>query len=171
MPQDSLTHTQLGIPDSTPPESALMRYAGWVWFCCSCISSKKVNPASWPHDLSTAGKFPSRRELERARYLRKGCLLCFAHRHAADAEESALLGCLGNVLADLTQPAFEGGSIARRLRINHSPSFAQGLDALRFDLGRFATGKLFQPAVRAARHVRPSCHCHRRRGSELHRRA
>src|SRR6516164_2258990 len=23
MPQDSLTHTQLGIPDSTPPESAL----------------------------------------------------------------------------------------------------------------------------------------------------
>ncbi len=25
MPQDSLTHTQLGIPDSTPPESALVR--------------------------------------------------------------------------------------------------------------------------------------------------
>src|SRR6516162_3666341 len=25
MPQDSLTHTQLGIPDSTPPESALGR--------------------------------------------------------------------------------------------------------------------------------------------------
>jgi len=24
MPQDSLTHTQLGIPDSTPPESALV---------------------------------------------------------------------------------------------------------------------------------------------------
>jgi hypothetical protein len=23
MPQDSLTHTQLGIPDSTPPENAL----------------------------------------------------------------------------------------------------------------------------------------------------
>src|SRR6266576_3492256 len=26
MPQDSLTHTQLGIPDSTPPESALVGY-------------------------------------------------------------------------------------------------------------------------------------------------
>jgi len=24
MPQDSLTHTQLGIPDSTPPENALV---------------------------------------------------------------------------------------------------------------------------------------------------
>lgn len=26
MPQDSLTHTQLGIPDSTPPETALIIY-------------------------------------------------------------------------------------------------------------------------------------------------
>jgi len=115
-----------------------VRYAGSVWFRCSCISSTRANPASRLHDLSTAGKFRSRRELERARYLREGCLLCFAHRHATDPEESALLGCLGNVLADLTQPAFEGGSIARRLRINHGPSFAQRLDALRFDLGRFA---------------------------------
>jgi hypothetical protein len=32
----------------------------------------------------------------------------------------------------------KGGSIAGRLRINHGPSFAQRLDALRFDLGRFA---------------------------------
>jgi len=29
MPQDSLTHTQLGIPDSTPPESALIK-AAWL---------------------------------------------------------------------------------------------------------------------------------------------
>jgi hypothetical protein len=73
----------------------------------SCISSKKVSPPDGPQDLSTVGKVRSRRELERARYLRKGCLLWFAHRHAADAEESALLGCLGNVLADLTQPALK----------------------------------------------------------------
>src|SRR5262245_59297574 len=46
---------------------------------------KRSTPPVGAHDLSTAGKFRSRRELERARYLRKGCLLCFAHRHAADA--------------------------------------------------------------------------------------
>src|ERR1700745_1840404 len=74
------------------------------------------------------------RQCERTRYLRKGCLLCFAHRHAADAEESALLGCLGNVLADRAQPSLEGRCIAGRVGIDYRTSLPHRVDALGFDL-------------------------------------
>src|SRR5262249_16307100 len=39
------------------------------------------------------------RQFERTRDLVERCLLCFAHRHPADAKKSALLGGLRNVLA------------------------------------------------------------------------
>src|SRR5205807_1167678 len=63
------------------------------------------------------------------RNLRKRCLLRFAHRDAADAEKSALLGGLGNVLADLAQPALESRCIAGRLGIDHRASLPRRLDA------------------------------------------
>src|SRR5215475_6019363 len=57
-------------------------------------------------DLPAAtGLVPARtgscRQFERTRDLCERCLLCFAYAHAADAEKSAFLRCLGNVLADL----------------------------------------------------------------------
>src|SRR5215468_7553904 len=78
------------------------------------------------------------RQFERTRDLGEGCLLCLAHRHAADAKKSALLGGLGNVLADLAQPALEGHCIARRLGIDDRTSLPQRLDAFGFDLGGLA---------------------------------
>ena len=56
----------------------------------------------------------SYRQFERTRNLRKRCLLCFAHPDAADAKKSTLLGCLGDVLADLAQPALESRCIPGR---------------------------------------------------------
>src|SRR5262245_64899018 len=80
------------------------------------------------------------RQFECTRDLIERSLLCLAHRHAADAEKSTLLGGLGNVLADLAQPALEGRCIARRLGIHHAASLPQRLDALGFDLTRLAAG-------------------------------
>jgi hypothetical protein len=59
--------------------------------------------------------------------------LRFAHRDAADAKKPALLGCFGNVLADLAQPALEGGRVAGRLGIDYRANLPQRLDALGFD--------------------------------------
>src|SRR5215831_5619139 len=87
------------------------------------------------------------RQFERTRDLVERCLLCFAHRHAADAKKSALLGGLGNVLADLAQPALEGRCIAGRLGIDHRASLPQRLDALGFDLTRLAACELVLEAV------------------------
>src|SRR5262249_5157255 len=78
------------------------------------------------------------RQFEHTRILCERCLLRFAHRDAADAEKSALLGGLGDVLADLAQPALEGRCIVWRLGIHHRASLPQRLDALGFDLGGFA---------------------------------
>src|SRR5262245_13056098 len=54
------------------------------------------------------------RQFERTRDLCERCFFRFAYAHAADAEKSALLGGLGNVLADLAQPALEGRCIPGR---------------------------------------------------------
>src|SRR5262245_14903180 len=75
------------------------------------------------------------------------CLLRFAYAHAADAEKSALLGGLGDVLADLAQPALEGRCIPGRLGIDHRASLLQRLDALGFDLTRLAACELLLEAV------------------------
>src|SRR5262245_48411922 len=87
------------------------------------------------------------RQFERARDLIERCLFRFAHRDAADAKKSAFLGGLGNVLADLAQPAFEGRCIARRLAIDYRTSLPQRLDALGFDLGGLAACELLLQAV------------------------
>src|SRR5262245_65402970 len=65
------------------------------------------------------------RRFERTRDLVERCLLRFAYAHAADAKKSALLGGLGNVLADLAQPALEGRCIAGRLGIDYRTSLPQ----------------------------------------------
>src|SRR5215813_1098359 len=87
------------------------------------------------------------RRFERTRDLVERCLLRFAYAHAADAKKSALLGGLGNVLADLAQPALEGCCIAGRLGIHHCASLPQRLDALGFDLTRLAACELLLEAV------------------------
>src|SRR5215813_4563187 len=87
------------------------------------------------------------RQFERTRDLGERCLLRFAYAHAADAEKSALLGGLGNVLADLAQPALEGRCIPGRLGIDYRTSLPQRLDALGFDLGGLAACELLLEAV------------------------
>src|SRR5215471_5587437 len=87
------------------------------------------------------------RQFERTRNLGERSFLRFAYAHAADAEKSALLGGLGNVLADLAQPALEGRCIAGRLGIDHRASLLQRLDALGFDLGGLAACELLLEAV------------------------
>src|SRR5262249_56483910 len=87
------------------------------------------------------------RQFEHTRNLCERCLLRFAHRDAADAEKSALLGGLGDVLADLAQPALEGRCIVWRLGIHHRASLPQRLDALGFDLGGVAARLVLLPAL------------------------
>src|SRR5262249_36528649 len=87
------------------------------------------------------------RQFERTRDLIKRSLFCLAHCYAADAEKSALLGGLGNVLADLAQPALEGHCIAGCLGIDYRTSLPQRVDALGFDLGGLAACELLLEAV------------------------
>src|SRR5262249_39358449 len=87
------------------------------------------------------------RQFERTRDLIERSLLCLAHCYAADAEKSALLGGLGNVLADLAQPALEGRCIAGRLGIDYRTSLPQSLYAFGFDLGRLTARELLLQAV------------------------
>src|SRR6516165_4942471 len=86
---------------------------------------------------ATTGLLRSRtgscRQFECTRDLVERCLLRFAYAYAADAKRSALLGGLGNVLADLAQPALKGRRIARRLGIDYRASLPQSLDTLGFD--------------------------------------
>src|SRR5262245_25018924 len=95
----------------------------------------------------------SRCEPQCTRDFGERCLLALTHRHAAKAEKSTLRGGLGNVLADLAQPALEGGCIARRLGVDYRSGLPQRLDALGLDLAGFAASKLFLQAV--ARDVSP----------------
>src|SRR5262245_41321059 len=101
--------------------------------------------------VESAGDYRARtgscRQFKGTRNLRKRRLLRFAHRDAADAKKSALLGCFGNVLADLAQPALEGGRVAGRLGIDYSASLPQRLDAPGFDLGGLAACELLPQAV------------------------
>src|SRR5262249_58539537 len=87
------------------------------------------------------------RRFERTRDLIERCLLRFAYAHAADAKKSALLGGVGNVLADLAQPALEGRCIPGRLGIDHRASLPQRLDALGLDLTWLAACELLLQAV------------------------
>src|SRR5262249_25656003 len=87
------------------------------------------------------------RQFECTQDLSERCLLRLAHRDATNSEKSAFLGCLGNMLADLAQPALEGRCIAGRLGIDHRASLPQRLDALGCDLGGLAAGELLVQAV------------------------
>src|SRR6516164_11221712 len=68
MPQDSLAHTQLGIPDSTPPESALTqkywrqsaKCAGWI-----CPSADLSRP-SQKSETGLIAAFPAAFEASHA---------------------------------------------------------------------------------------------------------
>jgi hypothetical protein len=53
----------------------------------------------------------------------------------------------GDVLADLAQPALEGGRVAGRLGIDYCASLPQRLDAPGFDLGGLAACELLPQAV------------------------
>ena len=87
------------------------------------------------------------RQFERTRNLVERSLFRFAYAHAADAEKSAFLGGLGNVLADLAEPPLEGRCIAGRLGIDYRTSLPQRLDALGFDLGGLAACELYLQAA------------------------
>jgi hypothetical protein len=56
----------------------------------------------------------------------------------------------GDVLADLAQPALEGGRVAGRLGIDYCASLPQRLDAPGFDLGGLAACELLPQAVARA---------------------
>jgi hypothetical protein len=122
----------------------------WRGSSSFCGLSRDIDPMRL--DLPAATCLPrartgSCRQFERTRDLCKRCLLCFAYAHAADAKKSALLGCLGNVLANLAQPAFEGHCIAGRLGIDYRTSLPERLDAPGFDLGGLAARELLLEAV------------------------
>src|SRR5262245_43397822 len=87
------------------------------------------------------------RQFERTRDFGERCLFRLAYAHAADAKKSALLGGLGNVLADLAQPALEGRCIPGRLGIDYRTSLPQSLDTLGFDLTWLAACELLLQAV------------------------
>src|SRR6516164_1847545 len=115
-----------------------------------CDISRDIDPMRLDLPATTGllrARTGSCRQFECTRNLIERRLLRFDYAHAADAKKSALLGCLGNVLADLAQPALEGCRIARRLGIHHAASLPQRLDALGFDLTRLAAGELLLEAV------------------------
>ena len=82
-----------------------------------------------------------------ARDLRERRLLRIAYKHAANAEKSSFLRCFGDILADFTEPALEGGRIVRRLAVNQRPRLPQGLDALGLELGGVPACELFPQAI------------------------
>src|SRR5215468_4631676 len=82
-----------------------------------------------------------------ARDLRERRLLRIAYKHAANAEKSTFLSCFGDMLADLAEPALEGGRIIRRLAVNQRASLPQGLDALGLEFGGVPACELFPQAI------------------------
>src|SRR5215467_6615251 len=129
------------------------RVAGGLSWCGSssfCAISRDIDPMRLDLPATTClgrARTGSCRQFERTRDLSERSLLCLAHRHAADAKKSALLGRLRNVLADLAQPALEGRCIAGRLGIQHRTSLPQSLDALGFDLTWLTACELLLEAV------------------------
>src|SRR5215471_521683 len=122
----------------------------WRGSSSFCDMSRDIDPMRLDLPATTCllhARTGSCRRFERTRDLGERCLLRFAYAHAADAKKSALLGGLGNVLADLAQPALEGCCIAGRLGIHHCASLPQRLDALGFDLTRLAACELLLEAV------------------------
>src|SRR5215831_19489278 len=122
----------------------------WRWSSSFCGIDRNVDLMRLDLPGTTClrcARTGSCRQFERTRDLGERCLLRFTYAHAADAEKSALLGGLGNVLADLTQPALEGCCIAGRLGIDHRASLLQRLDALGFDLGGLAACELLLQTV------------------------
>src|SRR6516162_4543965 len=122
----------------------------WRGSSSFCDMSRDIDPMRL--DLpATTGLLRSRtgscRQFECTRDFGERCLFRFAYAHAADAKKSALLGGLGNVLADLAQPALESRCIAWRLGIDHGASLPQRLDALGLDLCGLDAGKFFLQAV------------------------
>src|SRR4029450_7823704 len=123
----------------------------------SCGIRRDVDPMRLDLPATTClrrARTGSCRQFERTRDLGERRLLRLAHRHATDAKKSALLGGLGNVVADRAHPALEGCCIAGRLGIDHCASLPQRLDALGFDLTRLAACELLLEAVAAGS---PSC--------------
>src|SRR5215813_13291774 len=110
----------------------------WRGSSSFCGISRDIDPMRFDLPATTCllrARTGSCRRFERTRDVVERCLLRFAYAHTADAEKSALRGCLGDVLADLAQPALEGRCIPGRLGIDH-------LDALGFDLTRLAACEL-----------------------------
>src|SRR6516164_5768470 len=122
----------------------------WRGSSSFCDMSRDIDPMRLDSPATTGllrARTGSCRQFECTRDLCERCLLRFAYAHAADAKKSALLGGLGNVLADLAQPALEGRCIAGRLGIHHCASLLQSLDTLGFDLTRLAACELLLQAV------------------------
>src|SRR5262249_5651084 len=83
----------------------------WRWSSSFCGIDRNVDLMRLDLPGTTClrcARTGSCRQFERTRDLGERCLFRFAYAHAADAKKSTLLGCFGNVLADLAQPAFEG---------------------------------------------------------------
>src|SRR5215469_6203583 len=115
-----------------------------------CDISRDIDPMRLDLPATTGllrARTGSSLQFECTRNLIERRLLRFAYAHAADAKKSAFLRCLGNVLADLAQPALEGCCIAGRLGIHHCASLPQRLDALGFDLTRLAACALLRPSA------------------------
>src|SRR5262249_30181747 len=122
----------------------------WRGSSSFCDISRDIDPMRLDLPATTGllrARTGSCRQLERTRDLCERCLLRFAYAHAADAKKSALLGGLGNMLADLAQPALEGCCIAGRLGIDYRTSLPQRLDALGLDLTWLAACELLLEAV------------------------
>jgi hypothetical protein len=92
------TSTSLDYDLSLPPTSSVATLAGRR---ATVVQTPTANPivAAVPRGVVTTH--------------------CRSWGHATDAKKSALLGGLGNVLADLAQLALEGRCIAGRLGIDH----------------------------------------------------
>src|SRR6516164_5589647 len=122
----------------------------WRGSSSFCDISRDIDPMRLDLPATTGllrARTGSCRQFERTRDLVERCLLRFAYARAADAKKSALLGGLGNVLADLAQPALEGRCIPGRLGIDHRTSLPQGLDTLGSDLTWLAARELLLEAV------------------------
>src|SRR5499427_7663615 len=129
----------------------------WRGSSSFCGISRDIDPMRLDLPATTGllrARIRSCRQFERTRDLVERCLLCFAHRHAADAKKSALLGGLRNVLAYLAQPALEGRCIPGALASTTAPACRSvSMHLALISLGLLPVSFCFRPS-RAA--LRPS---------------